>query len=94
MSENTKFDPIPRLQQIASMIANGVEIDCPETQAYYIECAIAEMQQLRTDLSNATRVVKEFEESRRKAIAALHWEFKVVSWTSNGVMIVDERTDL
>ncbi len=50
----TKFDPIPRLQQIAATIRErgGYTFDAPATAAYYIECSIKEIERLRQE--NAT----------------------------------------
>lgn len=47
-----KFDPIPRLQQIAATIEeSGADIfDAPATAVHYIECAIKEIERLREAL--------------------------------------------
>ena len=46
----SNFDPIPRLQQIAATIEeSGADIfDAPATAVHYIECAINEIEGLRT----------------------------------------------
>jgi hypothetical protein len=46
-----KFDPIPRLQQIAATIRErgAYTFDAPATAAYYIECAIKEIERLRKE---------------------------------------------
>jgi hypothetical protein len=52
MTDTTpKFDPIPRLQQIAATIEeSGAEIfDAPATAVHYIECAIKEIERLRAE---------------------------------------------
>ena len=65
MTDTTpKFDPIPRLQQIAATIreVGGIAdiFDSPATSAYDIECAIKEIERLR----------KERDEARRELCAA------------------------
>jgi hypothetical protein len=52
-----KFDPIPRLQQIAATIEeSGADIfDAPATAVHYIECAIKEIQRLREERDEARR---------------------------------------
>ena len=52
-----KFDPIPRLQQIAATIEeSGADaFDAPATAAYYIECAIKEIERLREERDEAMR---------------------------------------
>ena len=50
MTDTTpKFDPIPRLQQIAATIReSGADIfDAPNTAVHYINCAIKEIERLR-----------------------------------------------
>jgi hypothetical protein len=61
-----KFDPIPRLQQIAATIEeSGADIfDAPATAVHYIECAIKEIERLR----------KERNEARRRICEMLHEE--------------------
>ena len=51
MTDSTpKFDPIPRLQQIAATIRErGAYTFAPATAAYYIECAIKEIERLRKE---------------------------------------------
>ena len=64
-----KFDPIPRLQQIAATIEesgagtsnlSAVVFDAPATAVHYINCAIKEIERLR----------KERDEARRELCAA------------------------
>ncbi len=52
-----KFDPIPRLQQIAATIEeSGADIfDAPATAVHYIECAIKEIERLRKERDEARR---------------------------------------
>ena len=54
-----KFDPIPRLQQIAATIEeSGADIfDAPATAVHYIECAIKEIERLREERDEARREV-------------------------------------
>jgi hypothetical protein len=54
-----RFDPIPRLQQIAATIEeSGAEIfDAPATAVHYIECAIKEIERLRAERDAARREV-------------------------------------
>jgi hypothetical protein len=54
----SNFDPIPRLQQIAATIEeSGAEVfDAPATAAYYIECAIKEIERLREERDEARRL--------------------------------------
>jgi hypothetical protein len=54
-----KFDPIPRLQQIAATIEeSGADIfDAPATAVHYIECAIKEIERLRNERDEARRMV-------------------------------------
>ena len=49
------FDPIPRLQQIAATIEeSGADtFDAPATAAYYIDCAIKEIERLRAERDEA-----------------------------------------
>lgn len=56
MTDTTpKFDPIPRLQQIAATIReSGADIfDAPNTAVHYINCAIKEIERLRRDLDGS-----------------------------------------
>ena len=60
MTDTTpKFDPIPRLQQIAATIEeSGADIfDAPATAVHYIECAIKEIERLRKERDEARREV-------------------------------------
>jgi len=60
MTDTTpKFDPIPRLQQIAATIEeSGADIfDAPATAVHYIECAIKEIERLREERDEARREV-------------------------------------
>lgn len=67
----TNFDPIPRLQQIATIIKeSGADIFyAPTTVAYDIECAIKEIERLRRDYScicnEMRRMMDERDEARR-----------------------------
>jgi len=59
MTDTTpKFDPIPRLQQIAATIEeSGADIfDAPATAVHYIECAIKEIERLREERDEARRI--------------------------------------
>ena len=59
MTDTTpKFDPIPRLQQIAATIEeSGADIfDAPATAVHYIECAIKEIERLRKERDEARRL--------------------------------------
>ena len=68
----TNFDPIPRLQQIATTIKeSGADIFyAPTTVAYDIECAIKEIERLRRDYScicgQMRRMMEERDEARRE----------------------------
>ncbi len=73
MTDTTpKFDPIPRLQQIAETIRErGADtFDAPATAAYYIDCAIKEIERLRRDYScicnEMRRMMEERDEARRE----------------------------
>ena len=59
MTDSTpKFDPIPRLQQIAATIRErGAYTFAPATAAYYIECAIKEIERLRKERDEARQEV-------------------------------------
>jgi len=60
MTDTTpKFDPIPRLQQIAATIEeSGADIfDAPNTAVHYINCAIKEIERLRKERDEARREV-------------------------------------
>lgn len=69
MSNKTNFDPIPRLQHIAATIKENGGIadifDSPATSAYYIECAIKEIERLRKERDEARREVCKAESSGR-----------------------------
>ena len=54
------FDPIPRLQQIAATIRErgAYTFDSPATAAYYIDCAIKEIERLRKERDEARRLLK------------------------------------
>lgn len=73
----SNFDPIPRLQQIAATIEeSGADIfDAPATAAYYIECAIKEIERLRRDYScicnEMRRMMEERDEARREVCGLL-----------------------
>ncbi len=78
MADTTpKFDPIPRLQQIAANIRDsGADtFDAPATAAYYIECAIKEIERLRREYScicnQMRRMMDERDEARR--MLCLEW---------------------
>jgi hypothetical protein len=68
----TNFDPIPRLQQIAATIKDrgAGTFDAPATAAYYIECAIKEIERLHRDYScvcgQMRRMMNERDEARRE----------------------------
>jgi len=53
----SNFDPIPRLQQIASTIEDGTHFDAPATAAHYINCAIREIERLRQEYGEARREI-------------------------------------
>ncbi len=53
----SNFDPIPRLQQIASTIEDGGHFDAPATAAHYINCAIREIERLRRECGEARREI-------------------------------------
>jgi hypothetical protein len=72
MTDTTpKFDPIHRLQEIATIIKeSGADIFyAPTTVAYDIECAIKEIERLRRDYScicnEMRRMMEERDEARR-----------------------------
>lgn len=71
-----KFDPIPRLQQIAATIRDsGADtFDSPATAAYYIDCAIKEIERLHRDYScicsEMRRMMAERDEARRQVCMA------------------------
>ena len=74
----TNFDPIPRLQQIAATIRDsGADtFDAPATAAYYIECAIKEIERLRRDYScicNEMRRMMDERDEARKLICDTIW---------------------
>ena len=62
----SNFDPIPRLQQIAATIEeSGAEVfDAPATAAYYIECAIKEIERLHRDYSCICNEMRRMMEER------------------------------
>jgi hypothetical protein len=68
----SNFDPIPRLQQIAATIRErgAYTFDAPATAAYYIECAIKEIERLHRDYScicnEMRRMMDERDEARRE----------------------------
>jgi hypothetical protein len=79
MTDTThNFDPIPRLQQIATTIreVGGIAdiFASPATSAYDIECAIKEIERLRRDYScicnEMRRMMEERDEARRELCAA------------------------
>ena len=64
MTDTTpKFAPIPRLQQIAATIRErgAYTFDSPATAAYYIDCAIKEIERLRKERDEARRMACEKE---------------------------------
>lgn len=65
----TKFDPIPRLQQIAATIRErgAYTVDSPATAAYYIECAIKEIERLHRDYSCICNEMRRMMEERDAA---------------------------
>ena len=73
----SNFDPIPRLQQIAATIRDsGADtFDAPATAAYYIECAIKEIERLRRDYScicnEMRRMMDERDEARQEILESL-----------------------
>jgi hypothetical protein len=78
MTDTTpKFDPIHRLQEIATIIKeSGADIFyAPTTVAYDIECAIKEIERLRRDYScicnEMRRMMEERDEARRRL--CLEW---------------------
>ena len=73
MTDTTpKFDPITRLQQIAATIreSGAYTFDAPATAAYYIDCAIEEIERLHRDYScicnEMRRMMNERDEARRE----------------------------
>jgi len=80
MTDTTpKFDPIPRLQQIAATIEeSGADIfDAPATAVHYIECAIKEIERLRKERDEARREILEslHPDLRESYAAAREWEY-------------------
>ena len=78
MTDTTpKFDPIPRLQQIAATIRErgAYTFDAPATAAYYIDCAIKEIERLHRDYScicsEMRRMMDERDEARRECCRAI-----------------------
>ena len=73
----TNFDPIPRLQQIATIIKESSAdiFYAPTTVAYDIECAIKEIERLRRDYScicgQMRRMMEERDEARRRTNSIL-----------------------
>ena len=72
MTDTTNnFDPAPRLQQIAATIRErgAYTFDAPATAAYYIECAIKEIERLHRDYScicgEMRRMMDERDKERR-----------------------------
>ena len=79
MTDSTpKFDPIPRLQQIAATIRErgAYTFDAPATAAYYIECAIKEIERLRKERDEARREILEslHPDVRKSYAAAREWD--------------------
>ena len=79
MTDHTpKFDPIPRLQQIAATIKErgAGTFDAPATAAYYINCAIKEIERLHRDYScickQMRRMMDERDEARRQVCVTLY----------------------
>ena len=65
MTDTTpKFDCIPRLQQIAATIKErgAGTFDAPATAAYYINCAIKEIERLRDELEDTKIQLANMEE--------------------------------
>ena len=61
MTDTTpKFDPIPRLQQIAETIRErgAYTFDAPATAAYYIDCAIKEIERLREEQEDTHALIE------------------------------------
>lgn len=73
----SNFDPIHRLQQIATIIKeSGADIFyAPTTVAYDIECAIKEIERLHRDYScicsEMRRMMEERDEARRRYCFAM-----------------------
>ena len=72
MTDTTNnFDPARRLQQIAATIRErgAYTFDAPATAAYYIDCAIKEIERLHRDYScicnEMRRMMNERDEARR-----------------------------
>ncbi len=73
MTDTTNnFDPAPRLQQIAATIRErgAYTFDAPATAAYYIDCAIKEIERLHRDYScvcnEMRRMMNERDEARQR----------------------------
>ena len=82
MTDSTpKFDPIPRLQQIAATIEeSGADIfDAPATAVHYIECAIKEIERLRKERDEARREVMLWM-SERSSTSEMTAEYKKRGW--------------
>lgn len=73
----SNFDPIPRLQEIATIIKeSGADIFyAPTTVAYDIECVIKEIERLRRDYScicqEMRRMMEERDEARQEVCGLL-----------------------
>jgi len=97
MTDTThNFDPIPRLQQIAATIRDsGADtFDAPATAAYYIECAIKEIERLRRDYScicgQMRRMMEERDEARHgEAVATATLE----GWIEERTRLCAERDE-
>ena len=80
MTDTTNnFDLAPRLQQIAATIRErgAYTFDAPATAAYYIDCAIKEIERLHRDYScicgEMRRMMNERDEARRIACKMEEW---------------------
>ena len=83
MTDTTpKFDPIPRLQQIAATIEeSGADIfDAPATAVHYIECAIKEIERLRAERDEARRIACEKEAWLRRENGSARDHAKQRGW--------------
>jgi hypothetical protein len=70
MTDTTNnFDPAPRLQQIAATIRErgAYTFDAPATAAYYIECAIKEIERLHRDYSCICNEMRRMMDERDEA---------------------------
>ena len=93
MTDTTNnFDPIPRLQQIAATIRErgAYTFDAPATAAYYIECAIKEIERLHRDYScicnEMRRMMNERDEARRE-VCNLLWQ----KWSGTETDVAEQR---